>query len=236
MPRWNSDAWAKNNKDFKGPPPADHERRCKANRRRERERCKKWALKGSDYCQFHGGRRRVIRRNTMSKRYAKFLGETLRDKIEELASVPHHEQVSLYDEIAVARLAAVQALKLAEPVLNGEVNVKAEVKALAIECLREAMNHVRDMVVSAAKVETASGSKVSLRVVDLLIMQVIKAIHDVCPDKDVADKIAEHIRDNVRLPTGETSDVGAPSIIDGVESTPDMMVLEMDESVCGDEP
>lgn len=235
MPRWPTNAWAKNSKELQGPPPASHERRCKATRRRERERCKKWALKGSEYCAFHGGRRRVTRKNTMPKRYAKFLGETLRNKIEELSQDPHHDQVSLYEEIAVARLAAIQALKLAEPVLNGTVKVKPQTTVLAIECLREAMNHVRDMVVSAARVEQASGSKVSLRVVDLIVMQLIKAIHDVCPDRKVADKIAEHVRENVRLPMDKTADVWSPSVIDGVESTPDMMVHEMDASVCGDE-
>lgn len=233
MPRWNSEAWNDTGKPLEGSPPEDHPRRCKAKRRSLRERCHKWALKGSDFCQYHGGRQR-IKQKAVSKRYAKFLGPTLRSAIEELASDPHFDQVNLYDEIAVSRIAASKALKLAEPVLTGEAEVKESVKVLALDCVREAMNHVRDMVTAAAKIERDANAKVSLRVVDLIIVQIIKAVYEVCPDKELAKKIAEHINDNVRLPSNLGADVGA-NVIDGVESTPDMMVLEMDESVCGDQ-
>ena len=234
MPRWESEAWKSNGQPLDGSPPKDHPRRCKAKRRNLREQCGKWALKGSDYCQYHGGRQRIGRKG-LSKRYAKFLGPTLRKAIEELSSDSHFNQVNLYDEIAISRIAAGKALKLAEPVLTGEIEAKENARMLALELTKEAMNHVRDMVVAAAKIERDANAKVSLRVVDLIVMQIIKAIHEVCPDKALADKIAEHINENVRLPTQLSSDVGA-IVVDGVESTPDMMVLEMDSSVCGDEP
>ena len=217
---------------FEGSPPPDHPRRCQGTKRRTRERCKRWALKGSERCQFHGGRRHVSRTKGMPKRYAKFLGVTLRNKIEELTSDPHFDQINLYDEIAIARLSATQALKLAEPVLTGSIKVKNTTMVLAMSCLRDAMDHVRDVVVAAAKIEHDAGGKVSLRVVDLVIMQVIKAIHEVCDDPVLADLIEKAVRENVRLPEG-SGDAGA-LIVDGVESTPDVIVMEMDESICGE--
>jgi hypothetical protein len=232
MPRWESEAWKNNGQPLDGSPPEDHPRRCKAKRRNLREQCRKWALKGSDYCKFHGGRHRISRKG-LPKRYAKFLGPTLRKAVEELSKDPHFDQVNLYDEIAISRIAAGNALKLAEPVLMGEVEVKESAKMVALDLTKEAMNHVRDMVVAAAKIERDANAKVSLRVVDLIIMQIIKAVHEVCSDKELADKIAEHINENVRLPAQLNADVGA-TVIDGVESTPDMIVSEMDESVCGD--
>lgn len=167
----------------------------------------------------------------MSKRFTKYLGLTLKAKIEELTSESHHDQINLYDEIAIARLAAVQALKLAEPVLNGTVDVKPEVTMLALDCLRESMNHIRDIVIAAAKIEAAAGGKVSLRVIDLIVIQVIKAIHDVCPNVELADKIEKQIRDTVRLPSENAPVDGVIAV--GVESTPEVMVMEMDQSVCG---
>jgi len=161
----------------------------------------------------------------------KFLGPTLKRKIEELTSEPHHDQINLYDEVAIARLSAVQALKLAEPILNGEVDVKPEVAALAMECLRDAMDHVKDVVTAAAKIEANAGGKVSLRVIDLIVVQIVAAIHEVCADDELADKIALHIRETVHIPNEDTPVNGVVHI--GVESTPDVMVMEMDQSVCG---
>lgn len=167
----------------------------------------------------------------MSRRFLQFLGPTLKAKIEELTSEPHHDQINLYDEIAIARLAAVQALKLAEPVLNGSIKVDANVTALALGCLRDAMDHVRDVVCSAAKIEAAAGGKVSLRVIDLIVIQIVKAIHEVCPDIELANKIEKQIRETVHIPNEDSPVNGVIAV--GVESTPEIMVMEMDQSVCG---
>lgn len=226
--RWGKDHPGK----FEGCPPADHKNRCQGKKRRTRNRCKRWALKGSKYCQFHGGRQKVAKK-IMRKRYAKFLGQTLRDKINELSTDPHFDQVNLYDEIAIARLGAIQALKLAEPALLGTHDLKPETIALSLSCLHDAMDRVRDVVVAASKIEKDSDGRVSLRVVDLVIVQIIKTIYKICPDETLAIELEKTIRDTVRLPVIADGSSGA-MIAEGVENTPDCIVNEMDASICGD--
>lgn len=168
----------------------------------------------------------------MPKRYVKLLGVSLKEKLEEMSEGSHHDVVNLYEEIAISRLAAMQAIKLASPVLDGTTELEPHVRVLALSCLQDAMEHVRRMVLSAARIEKSVDGRVSLQVIDLLFMQVIRVVHEACPDEELAEKIEAGIRE-IKLPV-HSKNAGA-SLMDGIDSTPDMMVGEMDESVCGDD-
>lgn len=207
-----------------GCPPPDHPRRCQAKSRRRQSRCQRWALKGSKYCQFHGGRRTESRGTNIPRIYSKYLGKTLKEELEAFLGQSHHQQVSVYEELAISRVAAAQALRLAEPVLTNDIKLKPETVALALSCLRDAMNNVRDMVVAAAKIEALATDKISIRYLDTFLTQIIRAIYIACGDEDgIAEVIEQEIRENVRLPI--VSDLGT-------DSTPST-VLEMDESIVG---
>lgn len=170
----------------------------------------------------------------MKRYFSRHLGQALSDKIVELAESPFPDQVELFEELAVARVMAVEALKLAEPVLNGASDVKESTRALAFECLRDTMNHVKDMVTAVSKVDALSRGKVSLQTVNLIVLQVVKIIHDECEgDEDLGKRIEKKIMAEVRLPADE-NDVKV-RIADGISSTPDMIASEMDESVCGED-
>lgn len=147
-----------------------------------------------------------------------------------MSESPPHEQMGLLEEVAVARVSAVTALKLAEPALNGKAGDKA--LALSLECLREAMNHVRDLVVAATKVDALSRGRVSVKVVELIILQVIRAIRDECGgDEGLAERIEKRVESDVRLPADERN-VGA-RLAEGISSTPDRLAEAMDASVDG---
>jgi len=201
-----------------GSPPEGSPRQCHARSMHTRQRCRKWALKGRDFCQFHGGRREVVSEKGLGK-YGRHLGKTLRAQLAELASSPHHEQVELYEELALTRLAALDAIKLWEAAQKSKVD---ETKALAVSCLHDAMTRVREMCLAVTRIEKDSEDKVSLRVVDLLILQVVRAVHRVCQDDELAGKIEEEIHNTVRMPT---TDDTTP----GTDLTPDEVVREMDD-------
>lgn len=88
---------------------------------------------------------------------------------------PRAAQLSLREELAVARVAALRALALATPALEGDVTSPPLV-ALSLGVLREAMAYVRDLVVAADKIERESDGRVSGAVVRLILNQVTSAV------------------------------------------------------------
>lgn len=193
-------------------PPEGHERQCKAKSQRTRVRCRRWALVGSNYCQFHGGRRAAAIYGRTGKRrlpifYSKFLGPKLTKRVNELMNSPHDEQVSLYQELAVARSNACEALILARPLYDETTadTLTPEIKSLMIQTLSQAMSEVKDLVLAASKLEKESGDKVSLKIVNLIVMQIVLAVNDVCGSEhlDIAEAIARAIDERVRLPIND---------------------------------
>ena len=101
-----------------GKPPADHERRCQGKSNVRKARCEKWALTGSKYCQFHGGRQRVVKVGRMKRVYSQHLGPTLKKRLEEMLDASHDDQVQLYEELALSRIMAQEAVALADIALS----------------------------------------------------------------------------------------------------------------------
>lgn len=195
-----------------GAPPDGHERQCQSKSRKTRRRCKRWALTGSNYCQFHGGRRAASLYCRTGKRklpnfYSKYLGPKLSERVRELLDAPHDEQVSLYQELALARSNACEALKLAQPLYDESCADKLtpELRSLMISTLNDAMSNVKDLVLAASRLEKESADKVSIKVINLIVMQIIMAINDVCGTENVAiaEAIAKAIDDRVRLPIND---------------------------------
>jgi len=190
-----------------GAPPDGHDRQCRARSRVTRERCKRWALVGSNYCQFHGGRRAqqlVQRKIKLPSFYSKYLGPKLSERVKELLSKPHNEQVALYEELAVARAGACEALKLAQPLFE-EKELSDETKSLIISTLNSAMANVKDLVLAASKLEKEQDDKVSIKVINLIVYQIIVAINEVCgtEHQSIAEAIAQAIDEKVRLPLND---------------------------------
>jgi len=196
-----------------GAPPEGSPRQCKANSQVTRVRCRRWALISSNYCQFHGGRqaakfyRPYNRKTKLPDYYSKYLGPKLSQVVNELLDAPHDDQVSLYNELAIARASAMQALALAQPLFeeSSDVKLNPELKALIIATLGESMKNVKELVLAASKLEKESSDKVSIKVINLVVHQIITAINDVCGTENmvIAEAIAKAIDERVRLPLND---------------------------------
>lgn len=202
----------------------NHEHRCQALHKTTRERCKKYAVRGSKFCVQHGGRlkgrikpqNKVMSREFMSAGYLQHVGPTLKKQLEHFLSKPHDEQVSLYEELAVARATATQALKLASPLFEDQTNATPEMKkllndpafkALALSTLNDAMGRVKDLVVAASKIEKDAEDKVSVKVINLFILQILRAIESVVgDDRELLMKINDAIDTQVKMPLNDKSD------------------------------
>lgn len=183
---------------------ADHPRRCHARSGRTHRRCGRWALVTSNYCQYHGGRRSHL--PTLRKMpgfYSKYMGPKLAQRVREILSRPSSEQVSLYQELALARTNVAETLKLYEVLLDPEQSAKLTVdtRVAIMSAMREAMDQVREMVTACAKIEKDAQDKVSMPVVNLVVQQIIIAVNEVCGTENlaIAEALAKKIED-IRLP------------------------------------
>jgi len=141
----------------------------------------------------------------------------LKSKVEGFLAAPQNEQLSLYEELAVSRSTAIESLQLFDVAME---NGNDKARSLACECVREAMNHVRDMCLAASRIERDADDKVSARSISLFISQVIRAIHTVTPDVELAMKIEKEIHKSVRL----------PEELQPITQTPSETALLMDSS------
>lgn len=141
----------------------------------------------------------------MSAFYSKHLGPKLSERVRELLDAPHDVQVSLYEELAVARASACEALKLAQPLFDEKMELSTETKSLIISTLGSAMTNVKDLVLAASKLEKEAGDKVSVKVINLVVMQIVLAINDVCGTENLAlaEAIGKAIDERVRLPMND---------------------------------
>lgn len=214
-----------------GPPHPEHERRCGGKSRVTGEQCKRWALRGEERCQFHGGRiGRGGRWGGYTRVYGKHLKGTLKKRLHDLVSCSHEEQVQLYEELAVARAVALEAVTLLEPLVEHPEKTDVSTRALAVSCVREAITVVRDMALAVSRIEKDSEDKVSIHVLDLFVLQILKSIYRACgDDKDLAERIEAEVEFSVRMPDPSAGNLG----VRGTTITPDQVVREMDDTVGG---
>ena len=148
-----------------------------------------------------------MKRNTqLPGYYSKHLGPKLAELIKEHLDKPHDEQVALYEELAIARATACQALQLASPLFEDSgKTLEPELKSLMMSTLNEAMKSVKDLVLAAGKLEKDSKDSVSIKTLNLVVMQIITAVHDVCGTENlgIAEMIADRINERVRLPLND---------------------------------
>ena len=195
-----------------GIPHPDHPRRCKGRSRVRNKRCKTWALQGSDYCHFHNGRRSLAYQfkkgiYPVGGFYSKYLGPRLTEMVRQNLNEPHDEQVALYQELAITRSMACEAIKLAQPLFDDDMRSKldTETTAMIFSTLQNAMSSVKDLVLAAARIEKDSKDKVSLKVINLIVAQIINAVNQECgtENEELADAIGKRINDKVRLPMND---------------------------------
>lgn len=141
----------------------------------------------------------------------------------------------------MARVLCEEAIKYGVVILESEDDdIRRDGLADATETIRRALNHVRDMVESASRVEKNAEDKVSIHAVNLWVMQVQRAVkrgvESALPKKPktaarIVKKIAKEIELNVTLPG--PGDMKVPEV-EGVSTTPSDIAAAMDESVLGE--
>jgi len=139
----------------------------------------------------------------------------LREHIEQIMSAPNHAQLQVYEELALSRATALKAMEICTPLLfeldpNSEdaKKITPDMKAMMLNLMRNSLDHVKEMVLAAAKIEALAKDKVSINAINLLVIQIMRAIEDVCgPETDIAKRICEAIEERVRMPINNTDDV-----------------------------
>lgn len=225
-------------RECRGCPHKDSPFRCQGKSRNSGERCKKWAIKGRKWCEYHGGRTlrgprtctNQFRSNRATVIYDQWLGKTLREKVTEFVSQPHDDAVSLYNELALTRSVASDAIALYSAALDGE-DVDITTKAQAGMVMNAALDSVKDLVLACSKIEKDAEDKVSMKVVYLFMIQITQAIHKATGgDEKLALKIDAQIKQDVRLPKAGEEFAEDISTV----STPADYVLAMDMNTLGE--
>ena len=209
--------------------PEGHPRRCQARlKRRGGVQCGRWALKTSNHCQFHGGRTReargVVRTDHLPSFYSKALGGALSDLVASCLGEAPHEQLQLFEELQLMRVLAADTVTLwtAAKGCTGENAPQMQANASALMC--DALNQVRGMGESAARVYATSKGVVNVHDLALVVKQVVRIAHEVLEDEpELAAAFEKQVREEVRV-SDETR---------GTTCTPDADVKGMDGTVPG---
>lgn len=207
-----------------------HPRLCKCVRKGNL--CWQFALRGSDYCRFHGGGRKKSKRlnpigadEMALKFYGKRLGPKLNAYVEEMLSQPHNEQLRLNEELALMRVCAGDALALynAASELPETVKNRSEMVANAATIMQVSLEQVVKTCEIAAKIDAMGKDKFSVHALQDVVSQLTKLVHDCFSHDEAALMVFDHrLNAELRLPK---------TTADGTVLTPDNDVLQMDKTI-----
>lgn len=190
------------------------------------ERCKKYACKGADRCQSHGGDRGDVsfikhreRLKKLPSLYLKRLGPTLREAIQPQLDASPDEVFDLREELALMRHRASQAVKL----YNAAVEQGNEETILSsAEFMASCLKDVADMVKTASS--TLTQDKMDEAKVSVVVEQMCLILNQTV-ELDTARLLERRLRDQLHLPTAAGV---APRPADIIAT-----VHEMDANVMG---
>jgi hypothetical protein len=144
----------------------------------------------------------------MSRFYKTKIGGALRERFDEMMSASHSEMLSLYEELALARAAAGEAIALASVAMSSE---KPETRQHGAELVHQAVTRVAELVKAAADVEAKAKDTISVGVLDLIVMQFTRAVYDVLGDqphgRELAEQITQRVGRNMHDPATGSIDV-----------------------------
>jgi hypothetical protein len=152
-------------------PPDGHARQCQARSKRSGKRCRKWAVRGSGFCAFHGGRSLagIAHPNFKHGKRSKYMMPALDEKVREAASDP--ELLSLREDIALVdgllaeslqRLDSGESAAVWKEVLRVADDMAA---AVAMQDMERVFGHataIKTLVDRASKIRAAVQDTVNL--------------------------------------------------------------------------
>jgi len=188
------------------------------------------ALKGVDFCKFHGGaesqraKLEPVRIEPLgTKRFAsRYLGEALYSMLEEQLEGDPVEQLQLFDELALLRITMGESLRKYNDAWEGCQNAETATEEhqglldAATALLQGDLERVSTMVKSAAYANSQTADKFSIHTFISLINQVVRIAHDVYGEENL-EKFSAEVKRHLRMPT-ET---------EGTTITPDQDAISM---------
>jgi len=225
-----------------GPPPDGHPRQCQTRMARHNGRqCRRWALKGSNYCQFHGGRtakkRGIVRIDTLPHFYSKHLSKSLAESIKAALEEAPREQVAIFEELALMKETVKPTLLMWDAAMT-KLEAQADdpqvreaalaAQAAAGALLRDQLKEVAGLAEAANRIMLQGKEHYSIHSLMHIVNQIIKISYDVFEDDiERAERFEMLVRERIRMPVENK----------GTMSTPDLDVAEMDSTVprSGDE-
>ena len=135
-----------------------------------------------------------------------------------------HEQLNLFEELALMRVQAGQAVKLYGAALElPDDNPSAqELQANAGLIMRDSLKDVISTCEAAARIEAASKNRITLNDVAFIVAQIVRIAYEVFDDDmDRAQQFEVLVRDKVKI-----TDSGR-----GTDVTPDQDVQDMDDTI-----
>jgi hypothetical protein len=209
-----------------------HPDQCTAKAIRTRQRCRRWRMLGATKCHIHGGRRELkaaVRIGHLPRFYSKHLSKTLNDAVEEALAYSPQEQISLFEELAITREMAGDALKAwaaAKALPDSNVKKQAYLQASSM-LVREVLDHVRTFCESAARIQAMGKDKFSIHNLQAVVNQIVRISYDVFGDDlEKAQQFERAIAEHVRLAEQNQ----------GTLITPDQDVIDMDSTIPREEP
>jgi hypothetical protein len=215
--------------------PANHPRRCVGRCRRTNKRCRNLALKGVTRCRYHQGtlQQKQIKKprlNTLAKRY-KVLAGALADYVSECIEQPPHEQLALWEEIALTQHVAEQTIALYQKAVKNTslaVDKKQELVLATGALMKDALRDVADLCKRAAEIQQVTKDNISVHYIGFIVSQITRIIAAKLDDNnthltnaEICESITTAIREQVKI----------PGQVNGTAITPDMDVMEMDNTV-----
>lgn len=197
-----------------GAPPDEYQ--CQA-KRRNGKRCKKWRLKTSKYCQFHGGRRRgsTHKHHSLPMFYSEVLNTSLKQLVEAACSQEPHEQVAIFEELALMRVTATEAVRLYSKAQEADDETRLNASLL----MRDHLLEVVKVAESAARIVASGKDKISVHDINHVVNQIVRIAFKTLTDDD-ARKFERAIRAEVKVSGNE-----------GTTITPDQVVTDMDSTI-----
>lgn len=194
------------------------------------KRCRNPVSPGFNFCEAHVYQ--GLYRNTvkMPSVYNRALTKTLAESINTLQAAPPAKQLQIFDELALMRDVATEAVKLysiaREASAAAPDNMKLTEQVLAMGAvMREHLNEVVKLCEAAARMEQQAKEKISVPQLHFFVDQLVHAIYLACEgDVIMAKHIEQSIRTNVLLPSMSAGD-------QGTLLTPDLDVQAMDATV-----
>jgi hypothetical protein len=149
--------------------------------------------------------------------YSRVLNKTLQQAVEDSLGQGPEEQVAIFEELSLMRLAALDAVKLFSA---SQESKNVETRQAAAVLMRSAIHEVVKTAEAAARVNSLASDKVSVHNIKHVAAQITRIAHE-CMDLDQAKQFERLVRQRVKV----------QSTPEGVHTTPDMDVAEMDASV-----